>query len=267
MPRPPLGKIPYFFLGFFFHPSLSDVASDRNQVMKKLRDLDVGGYETSSNLKDWLISRQRYWGTPIPVIHCPTCGPVPVPESQLPVELPSLSGDEMSAKGPSPLLHSEEWLKTTCPQCGGPAHRETDTMDTFVDSSWYFLRYLDNTNDKKPFSPESVVNMPVDLYIGGLEHAYLHLYFARFFTHFLHWQGDVPCKEPFTSLITQGMVKGRSYRLKNSTKYLKPGDVYEEGGKWYQHETGAPVVTDWEKMSKSKHNGVDPQVLFSNSES
>ena len=238
------------------------IANDRDKVMEKLRELGVGGHETSSNLKDWLISRQRYWGTPIPIIHCDTCGPVPVPESQLPVELPSLSGDEMSAKGASPLLQCQEWVKTTCPECGGEARRETDTMDTFVDSSWYFLRYLDPLNDKEPFSQEAVASMPVDLYIGGLEHAYLHLYFARFFTHFLHSEGKVPVKEPFTSLITQGMVKGRSYRLKHSTKYLRPSEVYEEGGKWYQQDTGAPVVTDWEKMSKSKYNGVDPGLMF-----
>merc|ERR1719410_2497460 len=135
-------------------------------------------------------------------------------------------------------------------------------MDTFVDSSWYFLRYLDPHNDKEPFSAEAVKDMPVDLYIGGMEHAYLHLYFARFFTHFLHSIGKVPCKEPFLNLITQGMVKGRSYRLKSSTKYLKPDEVYEEDGKFFQRGTGAPVVTDWEKMSKSKHNGVDPQTMF-----
>ena len=236
------------------------MASNRDEVMKRLRELGVGGYETSANLKDWLISRQRYWGTPIPMVHCPTCGPLPVPCDQLPVRLPPR--EQVSPGSGSPLASCEDWVTTSCPKCGGPATRETDTMDTFVDSSWYFLRYLDSLNDQEPFSTEAVKDMPVDLYIGGMEHAYLHLYFARFFTHFLHSIGKVPCKEPFLNLITQGMVKGRSYRLKSSTKYLKPDEVYEEDGKFFQRGTGAPVVTDWEKMSKSKHNGVDPQTMF-----
>ena len=238
------------------------IASDRDEVMKRLRELGVGGFETSANLKDWLISRQRYWGTPIPMVHCPACGPVPVPSDQLPVSLPPRDRVSPGSDSGSPLASCEDWVNTSCPKCGGPATRETDTMDTFVDSSWYFLRYLDNLNDNEPFSTEAVKDMPVDLYIGGMEHAYLHLYFARFFIHFLHSIGKVPCKEPFLNLITQGMVKGRSYRLKSSTKYLKPEDVYEEGGKHWQSGTGAPVVTDWEKMSKSKHNGVDPQTMF-----
>lgn len=236
------------------------MASNRDEVMKRLRELGVGGFETSANLKDWLISRQRYWGTPIPMVHCPTCGPLPVPCDQLPVRLPPR--EQVSPGSGSPLASCEDWVTTSCPKCGGPATRETDTMDTFVDSSWYFLRYLDSLNDQEPFSTEAVKDMPVDLYIGGMEHAYLHLYFARFFTHFLHSIGKVPCKEPFLNLITQGMVKGRSYRLKSSTKYLKPDEVYEEDGKFFQRGTGAPVVTDWEKMSKSKHNGVDPQTMF-----
>ena len=135
-------------------------------------------------------------------------------------------------------------------------------MDTFVDISWYFLRYLDSKNNTEPFSKEAVNNMPVDLYIGGMEHAYLHLYFARFFTHFLHSIGLSPVKEPFCNLITQGMVKGRSYRVKSSTKYLKPDQVYEECGKFFVKDTNAPIVTEWEKMSKSKHNGVDPGSMF-----
>ena len=236
------------------------MASNRDEVMKRLRELGVGGFETSANLKDWLISRQRYWGTPIPMVHCPTCGPLPVPCDQLPVRLPPR--EQVSPGSGSPLASCEDWVTTSCPKCGGPATRETDTMDTFVDSSWYFLRYLDSLNDQEPFSTEAVKDMPVDLYIGGMEHAYLHLYFARFFTHFLHSIGKVPCKEPFLNLITQGMVKGRSFRLKSSTKYLKPDEVYEEDGKFFQRGTGAPVVTDWEKMSKSKHNGVDPQTMF-----
>ena len=242
----------------------SALPSDRAEVMRRLRERGAGGHETSANLKDWLISRQRYWGTPIPMVHCAQCGPVPVPADQLPVTLPrqeEVAGQGAGAGG-SPLSGCEEWRSTSCPRCGGAATRETDTMDTFVDSSWYFLRYLDSCNDQEPFSADAATNMPVDLYIGGMEHAYLHLYFARFINYFLHSIGKVPCKEPFRNLITQGMVKGRSYRLKSSTKYLKPYDVYEEEGKYFQTGTGAPVVTTWEKMSKSKYNGVDPQQMF-----
>ena len=239
-------------LGLTFQ-TVTSVMSEKEEVMRQLRTAGAGGYYTSSNLRDWLISRQRYWGTPIPIVHCPHCGPVPVPADQLPVELPA-SG---------PLSECEDWVRTVCPQCGHEARRETDTMDTFVDSSWYFLRYLDPHNEREAFSASAVGDMPVDLYIGGMEHAYLHLYFARFFTHYLHSEGLVTCKEPFSSLITQGMVKGRSYRLKSSTKYLSADQVYEEGGKYYYKEDGAPVITDWEKMSKSKYNGVDPGLMFS----
>jgi len=239
------------------------LAYNREDILKILQEKGIGGHLTSSNLKDWLISRQRYWGTPIPIVHCDTCGHVPVPRDQLPVKLPRITGDTLaSSRGPSPMLQCEDWVNTTCPKCGGPAKRETDTMDTFVDSSWYFLRYLDSQNDKEPFSADSAKNMPVDLYIGGLEHAYLHLYFARFFMHFLHSVNMVECKEPFVNLITQGMVKSRSYRLKGSQKYIKPSDVYSEGGKFFQNETKLPVVTEWEKMSKSKYNGVDPQEMI-----
>merc|ERR1719318_1182551 len=228
--------------------------------MEEARKQGIGGHSVSSHLKDWLISRQRHWGTPIPIVHCDSCGAVPLPPEQLPVVLPPRPGGTLASRGP--YQHCEEWLATTCPECGGQARRETDSMDTFVDSSWYFLRYLDSANTEQIFSSQAVQDMPVNLYIGGVEHAYLHLYYARFITHFLHSVGLCPVKEPFSSLITQGMVKGRSYRLKRSTKYLAADAVYEEGGKFYESGTDAPVVAEWEKMSKSKHNGVDPGTMF-----
>ncbi|CAG5092087.1 Similar to LARS2: Probable leucine--tRNA ligase [Cotesia congregata] len=232
----------------------------RQQAMQKAREWKIGGYEVSPTLRDWLISRQRYWGTPIPIIHCKSCGTVPVPREQLPVTLPKkLTSD----KGIPNLRQAVDWLKTSCPKCGTEAFREADTMDTFVDSSWYFMRYIDVKNTSEMFSKEKAKKfLPVDLYIGGKEHAALHLYYARFVNHFLHSEGLLPTREPFKQLLVQGMVMGKSFRVKGSGKYLKSEQVEKVGKNFVEKETKLPVVVTWEKMSKSKYNGVDPMEMF-----
>ncbi|XP_063117101.1 leucine--tRNA ligase, mitochondrial isoform X2 [Cavia porcellus] len=226
-------------------------------LTQKARQLRVGGHVTSDKLKDWLISRQRYWGTPIPIVHCPACGPVPVPLEDLPVTLPSLTS--FTGKGGSPLATASEWVNCTCPRCQGAAKRETDTMDTFVDSSWYYLRYTDPRNPHSPFA-RALADfwMPVDLYVGGKEHAVMHLFYARFFSHFCHDQKMVKHREPFHKLLAQGLIKGQTFRLP-SGQYLPREQVDLTGGVPVHSDTREPLVVSWEKMSKSKHNGMDPE--------
>ncbi len=211
--------------------------------------------QTQYRLRDWGVSRQRYWGTPIPIIHCQTCGAVPVPEDQLPVTLP----EDVSFDIPgNPLDRHPSWSKVDCPSCGNPARRETDTLDTFVDSSWYFIRFASQPQDK-PFDRTVAEKwLPVDQYIGGVEHAILHLLYARFWTRALSHIGLIDVKEPFASLFTQGMVTHQTYQDAKGS-WLSPDQVRREGDVWTIIESGAPAVAGRiEKMSKSKKNVVDP---------
>jgi len=196
--------------GVLVHSGPYDGLRKDEAVARVIADLEErGGGRGAVNyrLRDWLVSRQRFWGTPIPVVHCPGCGIVAVPDDQLPVVLPDLRGEALRPAGTSPLASATDWVSTTCPTCGGPAQRDTDTMDTFVDSSWYFLRFCSPDYQDGPFDPEAVRQwMPVDQYVGGVEHAILHLLYARFVTKALHDMGMVDAVEPFASLMNQGQV-------------------------------------------------------------
>jgi leucyl-tRNA synthetase len=202
-------------------------------ITKMIADAEqrgIGKREIQYRLKDWGISRQRYWGTPIPVIHCEKDGVVPVPYADLPVELPKVT--TFSGRGDSPLAQVPEWVNVKCPRCGGPARRETDTMDTFVDSSWYFLRFCDPHNASLPFDPATATYwMPVDFYSGGVEHAILHLLYSRFFTRVLRDEGLVNFAEPFTRLLTQGMVlKNGAVMSKSKGNVVDPDDMLKKYG-------------------------------------
>ena len=182
-------------------------------IIDQLQDDGVGEGAVTYRLRDWLLSRQRYWGCPIPIVHCPDCGEVAVPDDQLPVELPYLTGAALQPKGTSPLAAATDWVNVDCPSCGGPAKRDTDTMDTFVDSSWYFFRYCSPGFTEGPFDPDDVRRwMPVAQYVGGVEHAILHLLYMRFFTKVLFDMGLVDFVEPMQRLLNQGQVinEGRS---------------------------------------------------------
>ncbi len=202
------------------------------RVIELLPEKGTGEKAINYRLRDWLISRQRYWGTPIPIIHCPDCGEVAVPEQDLPVQLPPAADLDLSPKGTSPLGAATEWRNVICPQCGGPAERDADTMDTFVDSSWYFLRFLDPQLDKGPFDPAAAKEwMPVDQYVGGVTHAILHLLYARFFTKVLHDMGMVEFTEPFTRLLNQGMVvMNGSAMSKSRGNVVRLSDELAENG-------------------------------------
>lgn len=189
----------------------------KTRIIDWLETKGSGTRFVNFRLRDWLLSRQRYWGAPIPIIHCETCGEVAVPEDQLPVELPDLRGSDLKPKGVSPLAAAEDWVNVDCPQCGGAAKRDSDTMDTFVDSSWYFLRYCSPSHTDGPFDPEAVRQwMPAAQYVGGVEHAILHLLYSRFFTKVLNDLGMIDFTEPFSALLNQGQVINRGKAMSKS---------------------------------------------------
>ena len=233
------------------------------EALEKIADFvtvkGVGEKTVKYRLKDWGISRQRYWGTPIPALYCEKCGMVMEKDENLPVMLPE--DVEFTGNG-NPIETSEKYKHAVCPICGGPARRETDTMDTFVDSSWYFLRYCDPKNLDLPFGEAVDLWTPVDQYIGGVEHAVMHLLYARFFTKVLRDLGLLKANEPFKRLLTQGMVLGPSYYSEKENRFLFAHEVKTAGDKAYSLETGEELVIKVEKMSKSKNNGVDPEVMI-----
>jgi leucyl-tRNA synthetase len=233
----------------------------REAIAQYLEEKGLGGKRVSYRLRDWGISRQRYWGAPIPIIYCEKCGTVPVPAKDLPVVLPF--NVEVTGMGESPLKGAREFVETKCPKCGGPGRRETDTMDTFVESSWYFDRFACPDYHEGPLDRKRVDYwMPVDQYIGGIEHAILHLLYSRFFTRVLKEMGLVSVEEPFTNLLTQGMVCKEVYECPRDG-YLFPEEVENRGEAFHCRKCGGQItVGRLEKMSKSKKNVVDPEYLI-----
>ncbi|HEX3576320.1 MAG TPA: leucine--tRNA ligase, partial [Rhodopila sp.] len=258
-----LAKEAYVGPGTIFNSGFLDgleVDAAKRAAIEKLEKLGVGQGIVNWRLRDWGVSRQRYWGCPIPVIHCDACGVVPVPDDQLPVRLP----DDVTFDRPgNPLDHHPTWKHVDCPACGKPARRETDTFDTFVDSSWYFARFCSPTAGV-PMTKAAVDHwMPVDQYIGGIEHAILHLLYSRFFTRAMKDIGHVSVNEPFAGLFTQGMVNHESYRGADN-RWLYPEEVEKRtDGSAAHRETGEPVtVGSVEAMSKSKRNTIDPGAII-----
>lgn len=245
------------------------IAQAKEEIAKRLEqdirgNAPVGERQVNFRLRDWGISRQRYWGCPIPVIHCPSCDVVPVPDTDLPVTLPE---DVTFDKPGNALDHHPTWKHVACPQCGAKAQRETDTMDTFVDSSWYFARFTDPWNEKTPTTPTIADRMmPVDQYIGGVEHAILHLLYSRFFTRAMKATGHIGMDEPFAGMFTQGMVVHETYQRADET-YVTPAEVKVEiggnGRRAVLLATGEDItIGPLEKMSKSKRNTVDPDDII-----
>lgn len=251
-------SLPYTGTGLMINSQFLNgktIESAKTETLNRLIALKKGERQITFRLRDWLISRQRYWGCPIPFIKCDDCGVVPVPDSDLPVTLPK----DITFDTPgNPLDHHPTWKHTTCPQCKKKAERETDTFDTFFESSWYFLRYC-SPHAKNPFDKDIVNSWaPVDWYVGGIEHAVLHLLYARFFVKALRDLGYLDFDEPFTNLLTQGMVCHETYKS-HDNKWLYPNEVEKDRGKAFDVASGNPVTIGPSiKMSKSKRNTVDP---------
>ena len=215
----------------------------------------LGKKTVNYKLRDWVFSRQRYWGEPIPIIHCPKCGNVAVPEEELPLKLPEVESYQPTGTGESPLAAIDEWVNCTCPKCGGPAKRETNTMPQWAGSSWYFLRYVDSHNDKELVSREKADKyLPVDMYIGGVEHAVLHLLYSRFYTKFLCDIGAIDFDEPFTKLFNQGMITGKNgiKMSKSKGNVVSPDDLVRDYGcdslRMYELFVGPPELdAEWDE--------------------
>ena len=236
------------------------VEAGKRAAIDALQAKSAGNGRTTYRLRDWGVARQRYWGCPIPIIHCEKCGMVAVPDTDLPVELP----EDVDFDTPgNPLSNHPSWKHTDCPTCGGPAIREQDTFDTFFESSWYFLRFAD-PHHPDGFSRDAAAYwMPVDQYIGGVEHAVLHLLYSRFFMRALRDVGYLDLDEPFAGLMTQGMVCHQTFQADDG-KWLFPTEVERDGDDWRHRETGKAVTAGRiEKMSKSKRNVVDPELIIS----
>ncbi len=248
--------------GIHINSEFLDGLNKKDAIEKMLDFLEenkIGRKAVNYKLRDWVFSRQRYWGEPIPLIHCPECGTVPVPDNELPLELPEVKSYQPTGTGESPLAAIESWVNCKCPKCGKPAKRETNTMPQWGGSCWYYLRYLDAHNDSQFCSTEAEKYwMPVDLYIGGAEHAVLHLLYARFWHKVLYDIGVVSTKEPFQRLVNQGMITSFAFQRKNKT--LVPTDEVEqkEDGKYYEKATGEELEQIVAKMSKSLKNVVNP---------
>ena len=236
-----------------------NVADAKREIAARMEQAEIGKRRINYRLRDWGVSRQRYWGCPIPVIHCNVCGIVPVPKNMLPVILP----DDVTFDQPgNPLSRHPTWKYVNCPRCGAAAERETDTFDTFVDSSWYFARFCAPQAERPTDLAATGYWMPVDQYIGGIEHAILHLLYSRFFTRAMRLTGHIQIDEPFASLFTQGMVIHSTFRTRKG-EWILPAEAMEKDGRWVHVSTGEElIVGPPEKMSKSKKNVIDPETII-----